>query len=143
MIAHLQAQDRPAVIAEMLERLDTNGNIPREARAQLLSSLLEKENAHTTAIGSGVAIPHCYSEAVEETQFIFARSLAGIDFNAPDNAPVHYVLLYIVPQDRHLLHLQTLRAVAKNFLSSKLRKHLLEAQETADILEVFRRHAER
>lgn len=143
VIANLQAQERPGVIAELLERLDSLNIIPRETRATLLSALLEKENIHTTAIGSGVAIPHCYSNAVEETKFIFGRSQQGIDFNSPDGGPVHFILLYIVPQDRHLLHLQTLRAVAKNFLSSKLRRRLLDAQDAAGILEVFRQNAEK
>lgn len=143
VIADTLAEDRPGVIAELLERLDSLNAIPRESRATLLTALLEKENIHTTGIGSGVAIPHCYSDAVSETVFVFGRSLQGIDFNAPDGEPVHYILLYLVPQDRHLLHLQTLRAVAKNFLSSKLRRQLLEAPDAAAILEVFRKHAER
>ncbi|WP_166442882.1 PTS sugar transporter subunit IIA [Phragmitibacter flavus] len=143
VIADMVALERPGVIAELLERLDALNAIPREARPTLLNALIEKENIHTTGIGSGVAIPHCYSNAVSETVFIFGRSLQGIDFNAPDGEPVHYILLYIVPQDRHLLHLQTLRAVAKNFLSSKLRRQLLEAPDATAILEVFRKHADK
>jgi len=143
VIADLAATERPSAIAEMVERLDACGGIPSEARASILTALIEKENIHTTGIGSGVAIPHCYSAAVEDTVFIFGRSKTGIDFNSPDGAPVNFMLLYVVPQDRHLLHLQTLRAVAKNFLSSKLRKQLLDAPDAASILEVFRKHAER
>jgi nitrogen PTS system EIIA component len=139
MLAELQATDRAGAIAELVEKLDALGAIPREARGSLLAALLEKEHAGGTAIGSGVAIPHCYSPAVSNTVMIFGRSLTGITYDAPDAEPVQFVLLYLVPEDRHLLHLQTLRVVAKNFLSTKLRQELLAAPDATEMYAIFRK----
>lgn len=140
IIPSLRAEDGPGVIAEMLEKLEALGSIPKDSRGLLLAGLLEKEHRGSTGIGSGVAIPHIYSSTVSETVYVFGRSAQGVDFQSPDGEPVHFFLLYIVPEDRHMLHLQTLRSVAKNFTSTKLRQQLLTAPDAAHILEVFIKH---
>lgn len=129
------------MIAELVEKLDSLNIIPREIRGSILAALLENEHQASTCIGSGVAIPHCYSAAVTDTVFVFGRSITGVDFDAADGELVHFFLLYLVPEDRHLLHLQTLRSVAQSFLSSKLRQELLAAPDSQSILAVFRKHA--
>ena len=52
---------------------------------------------------------------------MFGRSVGGIDFEALDNAPVHFVVLFIVPRAQYNLHLQTLAAIAKTFANREIR----------------------
>jgi len=141
IVPEIQATDRAGAIAELVEKLDALEAIPRESRGTILASLLENEHATSTAIGSGVAIPHCYSSAVTETVFLFGRSLTGVEYEAPDAEPVNFLLLYIVPEDRHMLHLQTLRLVATNFLDTKFRQQLLADKDAQEILTTFHKYA--
>ena len=50
---------------------------------------------------------------------VFGRSSAGIDFEALDNAPVHFIVLFIVPRKDYHMHLQTLAAIAMTSVSGR------------------------
>jgi len=75
----------------------------------LLDMLINRESLGSTAIGKGVAFPHGRSLAIQELTVLFARSAAGIDFDALDSKPTHLFFLMIAPpQDRDNLYLQVL-----------------------------------
>jgi mannitol/fructose-specific phosphotransferase system IIA component (Ntr-type) len=78
----------------------------------MLEALKAREEQVSTGIGSGVAIPHAFSDILRGGRG-FGRSKAGIDFEAIDNAPVHFIILFIVPRKDYHLHLRTLAAIAK------------------------------
>jgi len=85
----------------------------------------------------GVAIPHAFSENLSEVVAVFGRSPEGVDFDAIDNSPVEFVVLFLVPKDEYHLHLKTLAAFAKFFNDSKVRESLRTAKDKEEILGVF------
>ena len=68
-------------------------------------ALRQREDQRSTGIGSGIAIPHAFSPAIDEVKAVFGRSREGIDFCALDSAPVHYVVLFLVPEEKYTLHI--------------------------------------
>ena len=68
---------------------------------------------------------------------MFGRSKAGIEFDSIDNAPVNFIVLFIVPKDQYQMHLRTLAAIAKMFASGKVRKRLAAAESSEDILSIL------
>ena len=81
-------------------------------RGLILEMLLNRESLGSTAIGKGVAFPHGRTLAVRELSIVFARSVAGIDFDSVDHKPTHVFFLIIAPpQDRDNLYLQVLGRV--------------------------------
>lgn len=81
------------VLKEMaaLLRLDA------KSEAMLLKMLKRRETLGSTGIGQGIAIPHCRSLVVQRLRVAFGRKLAGIDFKAIDDKPVHYFFLIVAP----------------------------------------------
>jgi mannitol/fructose-specific phosphotransferase system IIA component (Ntr-type) len=63
--------------------------------------------------------------------------VAGIDFEALDNAPVHFIILFVVPRKEYHLHLQTLSAIAKMFTNREILRQLGAAVELEEILSIF------
>ena len=103
----------------------------------MLGALQEREDKISTGIGSGVAIPHAFSDRIDNVVAAFGRSEEGIDFEALDNAPVHYIVLFVVPRKEYNLHLKTLAAIAKLFTNRDVRQRLGQAETREDIQEIF------
>ena len=91
----------------------------------------------STGIGFGIAIPHASSDRVEKVVAAFGRSSAGIEFDALDNAPVRFVVLFVVPKDQFQTHLRTLAAIAKFLNDRTVRERLGTAASAEQILAIF------
>jgi mannitol/fructose-specific phosphotransferase system IIA component (Ntr-type) len=92
----------------------------------------------STGIGFGIAIPHCSSDRIDDVVAAFGRSTAGIEFDALDNAPVKFVVLFIVPKNQFQTHLRTLASIAKFLNDRGTREKLAGAKSTEEILSIFR-----
>jgi mannitol/fructose-specific phosphotransferase system IIA component (Ntr-type) len=126
----------PAIV-ELVDFLSESGDIPANCREGILTALQEREAQVSTGIGSGVAIPHTFSDTLEKVIAVFGRSKCGIDFEALDNAPVHFIILFIVPRKDYHLHLRTLAAIAKMFTNCEVRRKLGAAECRDEILEIL------
>ncbi len=141
IVHSVQSTDHWEVIEELVEHLCTGGFLCDEFKADTLAALKEREEKISTGIGSGVAIPHAFSDHIDEVVAAFGRSEAGVNFEAVDNNPVHFIVLFVVPKKNYHLHLQTLAAIAKLFARSDIRERLSAAESREDILSVFSEQA--
>jgi PTS system nitrogen regulatory IIA component len=89
----LQATDREAVLPELVALLKA----PPRSEDTLLRLLRRREEHGSTGVGRGLAVPHCRSTEVNRVRIAFGRSAAGIDYDAPDHAPVHAFFLILAP----------------------------------------------
>ncbi|MFD2256482.1 PTS sugar transporter subunit IIA [Luteolibacter algae] len=137
ILLDMKATEHWPAIEELVDFLSEKGDIPATCREGILTALQEREAQISTGIGSGVAIPHTFSDTMEEVVAVFGRSKAGIDFEALDNAPVHFIILFIVPRKDYHLHLRTLAAIAKMFTNCEVRRKLGAAESRDEILEIL------
>ena len=133
----MKSKDHCGAIQELVEHLDKRHMLCEENKEDVLASLQAREDQISTGIGSGVAIPHAFSEKIDKVIAVFGRSKEGIDFEALDHAPVNFVLLFVVPKKDYHMHLQTLAAIAKMFNNCEIRKQLADAETEDEILEIF------
>ena len=98
IIPEMTATERWPAIVELIDLLVKLGTIKVPDRDSILASLKQREETMSTGIGFGIAIPHCSSDRIEEVVAAFGRSPGGIEFDALDNAPVKFVVLFIVPK---------------------------------------------
>ncbi len=137
ILLEMKATEHLPAIRELVDFLAQQGDIPKECRCEIIAALEEREAQVSTGIGSGVAIPHTFSDTMENVVAVFGRSKAGIDFEALDNAPVHFVILFIVPRKDYHLHLRTLAAIAKMFTNCEVRRKLAAAVCRDEIIEIL------
>ena len=133
----MEADERWSAIEELIDHLDARELLGGENREDILQSLHTREEQTSTGIGSGVAIPHAFSDKISDVIAVFGRSDEGINFDAIDNAPVKFILLFVVPKKDYHLHLHALAAIAKMFNNCEIRQNLSEAHDAAEILEIF------
>ena len=70
----------------------------------MFAKLIERENVQSTAVGNGVAIPHCLNDAIPDLLIDVARSLESLEFNFFDGKPTHVVFLLIGNSQEYSLH---------------------------------------
>ena len=137
IILDMKSVDHWPAIVELVDHLIAPGKLPAGLREESLDALKIREDQVSTGIGSGVAIPHAFSDQIQDVVAVFGRSKEGIDFEALDNAPVHFVILFIVPRKDYQLHLRTLAAIAKLFTNSEMRRQFAAAQTRDEILAIL------
>jgi mannitol/fructose-specific phosphotransferase system IIA component (Ntr-type) len=142
IIPEMQATERWPAIVELIDLLVGLEKIKAGSRDSILAALKQREETMSTGIGFGIAIPHASSDDVTEVVAAFGRSAQGIEFDALDNAPVKFVVLFIVPKNQFQTHLRTLAAIAKFLNDRSVRESLATATSQEEILSIFRERAQ-
>ncbi|MBJ6982501.1 MULTISPECIES: PTS sugar transporter subunit IIA [unclassified Luteimonas] len=110
------------------------------SRAALAAGLREREAVGSTAIGHGVAIPHCRSGA-HAASAAFLKLSPAVDFGALDGAPVDLVFAMGVPVGSAQQHLDTLSELAARFADAEFRDALRAAPDLPALRSVLLRDA--
>ncbi len=143
IIPEMKATERWPAIVELIDLLVGLAKIKPNDRDSVLASLKQREETMSTGIGFGIAIPHCSSDRSDDVVAAFGRSTTGIEFDALDNAPVKFVVLFIVPKNQFQTHLRTLASIAKFLNDRGTREKLADAKSTEEILSIFRDSAQK
>lgn len=137
IIPEVKSIEYRGAIAELVDHLDDRSLPVGITKPELIEQFYRREELVSTGVGSGVAIPHTFAEGLDRVITVFGRSRGGIDFGSHDNAPVYFVVLFVVPKSEYQLHLKTLAAIAKMFSSGDIRQSLAAAADAADILDIL------
>lgn len=137
ILPEMKATERWSAIVELVDLLVAQDQIKAEDRDVVLAALRQREETMSTGIGFGIAIPHASSDRVEKVVAAFGRSTRGIEFESLDNAPVKFIVLFVVPKDQFQTHLRTLAAIAKFLNDRSIRERLGTAGSAEDILAIF------
>src|SRR4026208_119298 len=137
IIPEMKANERWPAIVELIDLLVNLGRIKTDDRDSILASLKQREETMSTGIGFGIAIPHASSDRIDQVVAAFGRSSGGIEFDALDNAPVKFIVLFVVPKDQFQTHLRTLAAIAKFLNDRSVRERLGTAVSASEILSIF------
>lgn len=137
ILLNLQASDRWHAMEELLDHLIAAGDFPAEWREEVAHSLHQRESLVSTGVGGGVAIPHAFSDSLEEVVAVFGRSLSGIDFEAQDKELVHFVVLFISPRQPYQKHLHALAAIARMFTKTETREAMMRAHDVDELFALF------
>src|SRR4029078_6305221 len=122
--ADLSADDKPAVIRELVNSLAAAGAIDEIAVPGIVWAIMKREELGSTGIGRGVAVPHTKHPSVQRLVGTVAVSNEGIDFNSLDGEKVHLFFLLISPPDRPGDHLRALENISRQLRDDTFCKFL-------------------
>ena len=134
----LKSTEKNDVIREMVDGLVAAKEIPSESRDKVVRALREREKIGSTGIGKGIGVPHAKHESVEKLIGAFARSKAGIQFDALDGEPVYLVFLLLSNKRLTSQHLDALKVVSRFLREDNYCKFLRAAKDGKEIRELFR-----
>src|SRR5512142_228027 len=103
-IPELSEKSREEALKRIVSAVAKKGLIKNEQ--EILTKLMERELIQSTAVGSGIAIPHCFSDEIQDLVIVVARSTAGVDFDSFDGKPTHVIFLLMGNKTEHGLHLK-------------------------------------
>ncbi|HEY1460985.1 MAG TPA: PTS sugar transporter subunit IIA [Casimicrobiaceae bacterium] len=93
-------------------------------------ALWRREQVGSTALGTGIAIPHARIPGISRPLTLFMRTREAVAFDAPDGKPISEFLVIMVSADGDTDdHLQLLAMVAARF-SNRAFRALLDASAT-------------
>lgn len=142
VIAELESQDREGILKEMVVFLKKKNKIAKEK--ELFEKLLQREKLGSTAIGEGVAIPHCKMKGIKNPIVMLAVSKKSVDYQSLDGKPTYVFFLVVSSPDNPSLNLQILAAIAHLVRkSSSLEKKILRAESISSLLDVIRKEEEK
>lgn len=108
--------------------------VPEVADAEgITEKALQREVAHSTAIGKGWACPHATSKHSGELHCAVGWCPAGINYPAPDGRLVHLVVMYYVPDTQRHAYLKEISLLAKAINANEDLQRLQELTDLAEI----------
>ena len=137
ILPEMKSTERWSAIVELVDLLVAQKQVKPPDRDVVLAALRQREETMSTGIGFGIAIPHASSDRVDKVVAAFGRSMSGIEFDSLDNAPVKFIVLFVVPKDQFQTHLRTLAAIAKFLNDRSVRERLGTAVSAGEILSIF------
>jgi PTS system nitrogen regulatory IIA component len=108
-------------------------SMPQIDSEELYQNLIARERLGTTALGNGIAIPHCRLSACNDIVCALVQLQEAVDFGAYDQIPVKLIFLLIVPTAEIEEHLQTLSMLARHLETDDYRQALLNASTDFDL----------
>lgn len=142
VMPRLASRDRSGVLREMSATLEARHGTGIDGG--LLEKLLKREELGTTAIGKGVAVPHCRAKGLKTPALMLGLSPDGIAFEAADGKPSHIFFLLVSPEDNPGSGLRLLAAIAGLVRRSRsLSSKLLKAATPADVIDALRDEEDR
>ncbi|HEX9880485.1 MAG TPA: PTS sugar transporter subunit IIA [Candidatus Binatia bacterium] len=135
IILELKGRTKQAVLEELAELATFHCRLgdPQE----VLGIILARERIASTAIGDGVAIPHCKMAGVEGVLAVFGRSTRGVEFQSPDGERAHLIFCLIAPEDAASDHLKALARISRLLKNARLRKMLLASKTEQEIFSLL------
>ncbi|PIE40642.1 MAG: PTS fructose transporter subunit IIA [Gammaproteobacteria bacterium] len=110
---------------------------PEFTTNELFDSLISREKLGSTAIGKGVAIPHCRSKHCTRTIGTLLKLQEAVDFDAIDHEPVDLIFIMLVPDEATEEHLQLLSQIAQRFSDEAIRDSMRSALDKESLFQRF------
>ncbi|MGP1576930.1 MAG: PTS fructose transporter subunit IIABC [Treponema sp.] len=126
------AASKDEVLRSLVDLMAAGGNI--SSKQVYLDGVRKREQEASTAVGDGVAIPHCRSEAVSYAGLAAMTLPAGVDYDAPDGEKVRVIFLIAAPATGGDVHIDALSKLSTMLLNEDFTKNLLAAQTVDEFL---------
>jgi len=129
----LEASSKKRAIEEAARHIGKS--LPDLDSAEIYENLINREKLGTTAIGHGIAIPHCRLANCDEIVGGLFKLSQPTDFDAFDEQPVQIMFVLLVPAEEVDDHLETLATLAQRFETESFRDQLLQATTDQQLYE--------
>lgn len=132
VLPELEGESRGRVLEEIAAGL--HSALPALDATALARALAEREAVGSTAVGAGVALPHCRLFGLDQLFLAVARHPRGVDFGAADGAPVRLFLVILSPAEAPSAHLRLLAELARRIRDPRRLENAFGAGNGAELL---------
>ncbi|MGN0287089.1 MAG: fructose-specific PTS transporter subunit EIIC [Atopobiaceae bacterium] len=122
-------------INQLIALHDKCGNISDKAAYK--EGILAREREFSTAVGDGIAIPHAKVAAVKKPGLAAMTIPGGVDWNAPDDAPVTLAFMIAAPEGQNNTHLEMLAKLSQLLMHPEFADALRAAKTPQEFLQII------
>jgi fructose-specific phosphotransferase system IIA component len=135
VILDLQARTKDEAVDELIQCLMSAAEVKNPA--EFVKSVKAREKLESTGIGGGVGIPHGITDAVRSVVCAMGISKRGIDFDALDGNPVHFIFLLGIPKTEAREYLNLLARICRLFRDEQWRSQITHLTSVNRLMEVI------
>ncbi len=126
----LTGLDGNQVLMQLAEGLAAAGRVRKPKL--LFERLREREELGSTALGQGIAVPHCRLQGLAKLTVAVGLCQEGVDFDAEDGEPVRLFFVVVSSNRAAAEHLHCLAAISKWARNGRV-EELLEMKTPEEI----------
>lgn len=141
VVVGLEPSEKNALLEAIVTDLDSKGYV--KDRGQVIRDVVEREKVMSTGIGNNVAIPHAYTDGVEQLVAGFYRTSSEVEFEALDGNLVDLFFIILGPKESRRDHIKVLAKISRLLNHSEFRQDLREAADAESVLSVFKRFGDK
>jgi mannitol/fructose-specific phosphotransferase system IIA component (Ntr-type) len=104
----------------------------------VVALLLRREREHTTALGSGVAVPHALCRELKGALVVVGVAPEGVRFGDPDGEPVQLFFVLLSPPGRSSEHIKLLARIARLARDARFRTSLRSSRSPEEVVDAIR-----
>ena len=127
----VSGSSKKQVIEQLTERA---AELTGLCQRSLFEIVMRRERLGSTAIGSGIAIPHAVHHDLTRSMGIITVLTKPVDFDSQDRKPVDIVCLVIGPQNADSDHLKCVSSVARSLREMATCNRLRAAKTPYELL---------
>jgi mannitol/fructose-specific phosphotransferase system IIA component (Ntr-type) len=139
VLADLDARDRASALASISRHFAAHEQSLDEATVR--TALADREAAHSTAMGHGLALPHATLAGLDETMLGIARSDSPIPWGDGDEAARLFFVL-LSPPGSESTHIKLLARICRLVRIPGVAEDLLSADSAEHVVRVVLAHDE-
>lgn len=134
VLASIHGQSKKQVLQEVCA---VAGHLTGIAEREIFDTILQRERLGSTAVGSGVAIPHGKLHSLDGLVGVFAKLARPVEFDSVDDQPVDLVFLLLAPESAGADHLKALARIARVLRDPSVAQRLRQAPDTAELHQIL------
>lgn len=135
-----EATDKQSVLKEIAMIAKRDPALDGVPEDQVYQAFLERENADSTGLEKGIAIPHGRLSHISEFIVGIVTIPSGIDFDARDGKPTRIFIFLLGPEENRSGHIQLLSGIAQAMAEEHATEKLLAATSPAQLIGSFLFH---
>jgi mannitol/fructose-specific phosphotransferase system IIA component (Ntr-type) len=134
-VNRLEAVDRWDAIRELAQVMAPLAGLDSK---EVTTAVLAREKVMATGIGKGLAVPHARLPNLAAPVVAIGLSVAGVDFDNPDDTMAHVVCLILTPVKDDGAQLEILADIAATFKVKEIREKVVTVTGITEFLALVR-----
>ncbi|MCF7859919.1 MAG: fructose PTS transporter subunit IIA, partial [Candidatus Cloacimonetes bacterium] len=135
IIMNLEANNKEDIISELVNILNNNNSLLDSEEVK--QAVLERENAMSTGMQYGIALPHGKTDAIKKITMAVGFKRDGIDFKSLDGKPSKVFILVASRKKTAEPHIQLLAEIGKKLFSEDAVNTLLSCKNEEEVRNFF------
>lgn len=136
IVTKLPGTTKTEILNAMIDLAATSDRVLDKEKMRY--AILEREKIMSTGVGSGFAIPHGKTDAVQDIVAAFAITEQPIDYQSLDEQPVRIVFLLVGKDNSVGPHIKLLSRISRLMNKEEFRKKLIDAESPSEVLQIFK-----